>query len=170
MLDSECLIRQTGELISTGCYGSVYESKNNPNWVLKFGKNDGTREYLEWCLAMQKRGKAMRGMPEIDFLVSINTNGYLVGMRKYSLIAHKLSYFGWARNDYSYSVHEKLGCPAYLVRLIKRIHKEFACEWFCDDVHYKNVMYCKRTNSVILTDPSCVEYHSQKTNPFTLVP
>lgn len=145
-------VKKGFEKISNGCYGVVYGSHAS-EWVVKYAANDGTRTYLEWCLLMQRKGRKMRGMPELDFVVGLGKH-YMVAMKRYKPIKGRLMEFGWD-SEYESYLHEKDGCPEYLKKLIEAFEKDCPAIT-CNDVHYENVMTDGK--SVILTDPSSSGY------------
>lgn len=158
----------SGPVLGKGSYGMVVPHSRFPNeWVIKRARNDGTRTYLEWCLFMQRTKKRrLRGMPEIDWIVAQGDKMYVVCMRRYRPVWHDneekggplamLKTAGWHDPTQIYDLHYKDGCPGYLRKLVDAFQDMY--DNSVNDFHRGNLMYDKRRNELILTDPSCREY------------
>lgn len=102
MTTLEAILATGYPFLGGGVYGAAYSC--GPDWAIKIARNDGTRQYLEWCLAMQHQGKGMKGMPQIEFVSSVTSrvmysgemvsNYYAVGMRRYRPARGRLREFG----------------------------------------------------------------------------
>lgn len=177
----------SGPSLGKGSYGMVMPHPDYPkDWVIKKAKNDGTRTYLEWCHFMQhKKNRRLRGMPEVDWVVAQGTQQYIVCMRRYQPIWHAkedkggpldmLKTVGWCDPEQIYALHQKEGCPGYLVKLVEVFERLWPRA--VNDFHRGNLMFDKARNELILTDPSCREYRPLPTqeaktywNPEPLVP
>jgi hypothetical protein len=133
---------------ANGAFSRVYTNDAMPEWVMKRGENDGTRTYLEWCMFKRRKGEFMKGMPEVDWLVSVGDGSYLCMMRRY-YCARSLS-LGWG----GYSQLD------YMARLIKVIKEELPF-MRVNDLHSGNFMamdHPPRKNRIVLTDPSSDAY------------
>lgn len=143
---------RNAKYLDKGAFASVFAVDDE--WVIKQAKErDGTLNYLEWCHAMQKAGKGMKGMPLIDFITHTD-EGYVAGMRRY---------IPW---DYQYgSLYSEKGPleKPYVVKLREawKAHAEYVLcagrlDW--DDIHGGNVMWDKEAGHAVITDPLCCEY------------
>lgn len=141
--------RRWNKYMGSGAYGRVYTSENgagDPNWVVKYATNDGTRTYLEWVMLKRAKGEFMKGMPLIDWLVPVGENQYMVAMKRYACARDLLKYHG---------------NPDYIVALAKAFERETGVH--ANDAHYGNIMGGNwrkpaRLDDLVLTDPSSSPY------------
>lgn len=148
-------IAATGwEYIANGCYGTVYGKVDSP-WVIKKARNDGTRTYLEWVWIKTLRGERMRGMPHLDFITQISDDSYMVGMKRYKPVYGRFKEFGFVDNDPIFPIHQREGCPAYILALLYA-WKEDCQAVEANDLHSGNFM--ADGSELILTDPSSSDY------------
>lgn len=141
-------------------------------WVLKTARyKDGTLNFLEWCYSLQKAGKSMRGMPEIDALVH-TTDGYAVAMRFYT----RYQEVRGEVDSYEDAEYIKELCAAYLeyckAAFVVRVNHYLGDDqpknitWrtiekksdVMGDMHDSNHMWDHRTGTHIITDPSAMSY------------
>jgi hypothetical protein len=152
--------------LSNGCFGVVHTLDDNPDWVVKYAACDGTLNYLEWCVAMQKAGRGMKGMPEIDVLVRIDENRYMVTMRRYSdacsIMSRYSSVLGWAEeNGHEYINELAEAFSAYGQEVL-------GSSWdMVDDLHRGNIMLAD-DGSLVITDPSASSYMEAPVHLFLL--
>ena len=144
--------------IANGCYGQVYEHPDYPNdWVIKYADKDGTLNYLEWCKAMQDAGKGMRGMPNVDVLVHLENDRYMVIMSRYDNAEHLFSLrdvSAKCSTDYEYITELIAAFENYCSDNLSGVSG-----WgMVNDLHSGNVMWCNKTSSVIVTDPCANDY------------
>lgn len=150
--------------LASGFCGSVYDLGNG--WVVKYAKQDGTLNYLEWCKAMQDAGRGMPGMPEIESIVHLSHSRYMVTMKKYTP-ANRAVGNREAINWYCYG-------PLYGTPAIKHIdellvaYTDYVRATFVEtnegiitnrakgDLHFGNFMF--DGDLLILTDPSASDY------------
>lgn len=121
----EAILAHRWPYLGGGVYGSTYSS--GPDWAIKVSRNDGTRQYLEWCHALQQQGKALPGMPKIEFIASITNrvyysgvvvdNYYVVGMRRYRPARGRLREFGFKVYD---QYQPNLDCMPHLLPAAER--------------------------------------------------
>lgn len=136
------------KFLANGAYSMVYQNEAMPDWILKYGTNDGTRSYLEWCMFKRAKGEFMKGMPEVDWLVGIGEGSYLCMMRRY-YCARSLG-LGWGG----------YGKLPYLARLIRTVSDELPFVG-CNDLHSGNFMALDPTpkeSRIVLTDPDSSGY------------
>lgn len=152
--------RHKWERFSGGCYGSVYHPCEGSEWIVKLARNDGTRTYLEWCLWREKTGRKMKGMPEIDFLISYRVgndeNYYLVAMRRYTSLRDKFD----EEEDRLKAItpaKDRGESSHYLRKLVLAFEEETGIQ--ANDLHTGNFLYDERSKTYILTDPSSRGYH-----------
>lgn len=147
-------IEEKWDRLGNGCFGAAYCDPDNPDWILKIGQNDGTRNYLEWCKFYQDRGERMPGMPEIDFLTDWNANQYMVGMKRYQCARDRIVNKGVAK--YATHIHLDRNMPEYLRALVMMWEHESQLR--ANDVHSGNIMWSPDKKEFILTDPSSRGY------------
>lgn len=163
----------TRRVIGDGCFGTVYSI--NDDWVVKYAAKDGTLNYLEWCKIMQDAGKHMRGMPEIDRIVHLDGDRYMVTMRYYSSTLRER-----IGREY-YAEVDKVKATTWFKEL-KAAYLEYAAlvlgepvesstghtlRWA--DCHASNIMWDAREERYVVTDPCAVAYSKPKDDfPFQM--
>jgi hypothetical protein len=160
----------TWPYLSSGCFGAVHASPCG-EWVIKRARNDGTRTYLEWCRYKQSIGAGLRGMPEIDFLVMEDDAHYIVTLRRYESVKDRET--GEVRPEVGMgrwydNVIDAIGCPDYIKELVDAFVAECKHKTFNLDLHANNVMWDKRTKTIIVTDPSSGDYEPNPVQDFEL--
>lgn len=171
-----------GNRLGNGCYATVYASKQH-GWVIKHARNDGTRDYLQWCMKRQAEGRGMKGMPKVDFVVDDpeNPGMYIAALELLQSPCkewgrstersfpdhHKFS--GWhkhgfdeLRNGRVYIVNMHKDCPTYLKDLILAFESE--CKKPANDFHSQNAMVRPSDGEIICTDPCSCGYGFQYAN------
>jgi hypothetical protein len=148
-----------GERLGGGCYSTVYRLSESSEWVLKVGRNDGTRTYLEWCKRRQDAGKSLRGMPKVDWVASIGEKEYAACIEA---MAHDPARDGTYWDKYGiqanqYSFHASPGLPEYVGKLIRAMKDE--CGVYGNDLHHANFLI-NRKGDVVLTDPDSDTYRA----------
>lgn len=168
------------KFIANGCYGRVFNHPSDSSWVIKYAKVDGTLNYLKWCHSMQLAGKHMRGMPVIDVLTKLNTcdeeaGQYMVIMEKYSCAREFLEGYLSSRNDigdfcadldHPYIADLLYAYRDYCRNNFEGPYKGF--NYFVNDLHKGNIMWCNRTMSFVITDPSSNDYLELRSDAFGL--
>ena len=140
------------KVVGTGCYATVYASRDG-DYVIKRGRNDGTRTYLEWVVQRTLQGKRMLGMPWVESLTDDGRNGYIAIMRRYEsldAIAPQVSNSIW---DWGVNYHPDV--PRYIERLVAAFEREGDVS--ANDLHSGNVM-ADDNGEWIVTDPSADDY------------
>lgn len=138
------------EHLAGGLYGQVYAHPDS-KWIVKLAHNDGTRTYLEWVMLKTARGERMHGMPEIDFLVPISDDRYVVAMKRYRC----------AKRYFDYSIYRPK-TVAHIRELANAFERECP-HMYASDVHYGNVLFDSEDDDeskLILTDPCSGGYFS----------
>lgn len=167
--------------LGEGCFSQVHASPCG-GWVYKSGgSKDGTLNWLEWCYSMQRCGRLLPGMPEIDFL-DVGEFGYNVCMRRYmnqpEFRRHYPDLAGWGICNWPFddsSTREEqpfltnwinTACEkaiptlqAYYDFLVSHMHSGDRPTALMDDMHKNNIMWCPRTQCGIITDPSASSYY-----------
>lgn len=158
---------KTKRFLGDGAFGQVHAICDE--WVVKYSKKDGTLNYLEWCLWMQRAGKGMKGMPEVDTIVHLDGGQYMVTMRRY---ARTMSDSGLTYSERDEKVFEaewyeelKDAYLAYHEDMLEDVAEDsqgFAKRDPWDDCHGGNVMFDERTDSWVVTDPCSGPYRLQR--------
>ncbi|MCA3173578.1 MAG: hypothetical protein ING25_11090 [Burkholderiales bacterium] len=155
-----------GELLGSGVYSSAFRLSNG--LVMKHGRNDGTRNWLEFCMLEREAGRLMPLMPEVYQVVSIEGERYMAVMPEYVRVVPtdwvgepdtaESAYAGF--NVFDHPDFEEV-CSRF-----RQYMKQF--EGFnsfdsnydlMNDTHTGNVMLC-HTRGVVITDPCCWDYYS----------
>lgn len=126
------------DYLGKGSFSSVWGNPNVPDWVIKFGENDGTRTYLEWVMLRTAAGKRMKGMPEVEWIVPIGACKYLVAMKR----LHK-------------RVTYERESPDYITELKIAFKQETGVD--ANDAMFGNIMQDAK-GELVLTDPSSWPY------------
>jgi hypothetical protein len=162
---------KTQGTLGSGCFGTV--SIINDEWVVKYARKDGTLNYLEWCQMMQRAGRGMPGMPEVELIVHLPDNRYMVTMRRYSdTLKERLGCFAWGE-ERDKVVKERWFLAlraAYLQHadeMLGPIMPRYKTARF-EDTHGENIMWDQRSGSWVLTDPCSCDY-SEPSNKFPML-
>lgn len=140
--------------LGSGYFSAVFQHKSNPELALKFGfkKEDSGAAYAAWCRA--NKGRA--AVPNVH-LITRRAAGYVVVMDKY---VPKEAAGTWsAVMDQLDGFKEILHGSGYARSLspeqseTARAIREFFHGLARFDLHGDNVMYCPRTEQLIITDP-----------------
>lgn len=159
MLQVDALAKLGGEMMGGGCYSRVYDVPSRPDMVLKIGRNDGTRNWLELSRNYCDRGMRMRGMPEVYMVgdAGYSDGGeplYFALMRRYDYTAGSRNYGDATFNALLAPIEDDLADTfrAYMADI--GIHKPYL--W--NDVHQGNVMMDAERNEWVITDPCACDY------------
>lgn len=156
MLNEASFESLKGALLGRGCYSSVYELASDPeHWVIKFGNNDGTRTYLEWCKHRQDIGHGLRGMPRVAWIVSCGKGRYAACLERCPIDPGKQQERGWEKQ-----IGVACYCPAHHVPYLKTLTSVMREETDVSgcDMHFQNFM-CRADGTVIMTDPDSGSYY-----------
>lgn len=152
--------------LASGCYGRVHAIDDN--WVVKYAIKDGTLNYLEWCKRLQDAGKGMLGMPEIESIVHLDDDRYMVTMRRYDRTLCSLEHLSSVGHV---PYHMRIIPDAFnelqighITELIATydayMHETFGplrySYTYAGDLHAGNFMLLG--GLVVMTDPSSCEY------------
>ena len=74
-------VRRTAMPVGSGAFSSVYRMTNGK--IVKVGQNDGTRNWLEFCMLHREAGTLMPMMPEVYCVTSIGDDDYIATMEEY---------------------------------------------------------------------------------------
>lgn len=163
-------VSRNAAYLGSGCYAKAWEISQGV--VCKIGMNDGTRNWLEFCLLMREQGKLMPLMPEVYQVVSLEDDRYMATMRRYfngrdewrrqgQAYGDFPSEVTWNADNNAYSEVEE-AFKAYIQSINPIISMGFS------DVHGGNVMWCSERKWII-TDPCSSSYITQCEKPeFTL--
>jgi hypothetical protein len=153
-----------GEFLGSGMYSSAFLLSNG--LVMKHGRNDGTRNWLEFCMLEREAGRLMPLMPEVYQVVAIEGERYMAVMPEY----HRVEPTGWwsgmaACSEYAGSQvtdHPDFNEVCMRFRMYMEQFEGFVCVdnyGLMNDTHTGNVMICP-TRDVVITDPCCWDYYS----------
>jgi len=155
-----------GEFLGAGLYSSAFRLSNG--LVMKHGRSDGTRNWLEFCMLEREAGRLLPLMPEVYQVVAIEGDRYMAIMPEYARVV-PIGWFGedyTARSEYagnSVMYHPDFNevCMRFLkyMEQFERFNKIKGYE-LMDDCHTGNVMLCP-TRGVVITDPCCWDYYSK---------
>jgi hypothetical protein len=153
-----------GELLGSGMYSSAYRLSNG--LVMKHGRNDGTRNWLEFCMHERQEPRLLSLMPEVYQVVSIGDDRYMAIMPEYRRVLPT----GWwgedetAKRDYAgccVAEHPEFEEVCFRFRQYMKQFEGFDRtddnHRLMNDTHTDNVMLCP-TRGVVITDPCCWEY------------
>jgi hypothetical protein len=151
MLQKEMFDRPMGEYLGRGVFSSAYRLSNG--LVCKVGMNDGTRNWLEFCLLEREAGRLLPMMPEVYTIASIGEYRYMAIMPEYSSIKYSEDYGGG-------KCRAHVAFPELEARY--RVYMEQfgggLGSWdMFNDLHDGNVMLCPN-RGVVITDPSTIGY------------
>ena len=146
----ESSVRRNAKFLASGAFSSVYRMTNGK--IVKVGQNDGTRNWLEFCMLHREAGTLMPMMPEVYCVTAVGAHNYMATMEEYrpwhecvGELACSIAFIN-ARNAFS----EYLGA---LTGYDWQAYEVF------NDIHRGNIMVCPRRGTVI-TDPSAFGYRT----------
>jgi hypothetical protein len=168
MLQQEMFTKaKHGELLGSGMYSSAFRLSNG--LVMKHGRSDGTRNWLEFCMLEREAGRLLPLMPEVYQVAAIGGDRYMAIMPEYARVVPT----GWwgeeegtAKSDYAgFNVETHPDYKEVCMRFRKYMEQfeGFNRKYNHDlmnDCHTGNVMLC-HTRGVVITDPCCWDYHSR---------
>jgi hypothetical protein len=142
-------VGRTAEYLAEGLYSKVYRMTNGK--IVKIGENDGTRNWLEFCMLRREAGTLMPMMPEVHQVTAIEDGYYMAVMEAYSRLDYAelddvmySSAFEKARQEFMYYLQSLTG--------------EEVGRWDAfNDIHSGNVMVCPRRGPIV-TDPMSGPY------------
>ena len=153
-----------GEFLGSGMYSSAFRLSNG--LVMKHGRDDGTRNWLEFCMLEREAGRLMPLMPEVYQVVAIEGERYMAVMPEY----HRVVPTGWlgeddtAKSEYAgFDVFDHPDFNEVCMRFRQYMEQFEGFTSFnadlMNDTHTGNVMLC-HTRGVVITDPCCWDYHN----------
>ena len=146
--------RHIGTYLGAGAYSSAHLMTNG--LVCKVGRNDGTRNWLEFCLLEREAGRLLPLMPEVFTVAAIAGGRYMAVMRKYEGMADCDNYAGY-KVQYHPNFDEVVKrYGEYMLPVVGNV------PWYYlfTDLHGGNTMMCGERD-VVITDPSAGEYVKQ---------
>lgn len=154
MLDVVALDKMAGRMLGDGLYSRVYDVPGRPDMVLKIGRNDGTRNWLELSRLYCDRGQRMRGMPEVYMVGDAGEDQYFALMRRYDYTAGSRNYGDATFSALLAPIEDDLedAFMAYMAGI--GVDKPYL--W--NDVHQGNVMMDAERNEWVITDPCACDY------------
>ena len=142
-------VGRTAEYLAAGIYSKVYRMTNGK--IVKIGENDGTRNWLEFCMLRREAGTLMPMMPEVYQVTALEDGYYMAVMEPY----FELGYNGL--HDVFDSVDFAAARHMFADYLEGLTGQEFPVWEVFNDIHSGNVMVCPR-RGYIVTDPSAGRY------------
>ena len=154
-------MRRTAMPVGRGAFSSVYRMTNGK--IVKVGQNDGTRNWLEFCMLRREAGTLMPMMPEVYCVTSIGDRHYIATMEEYAPSDEFSTAFfdAIASSDFG---QVRASFVKYLEALSGR---EFTKREAFNDIHSGNIMVCPRRGGIV-TDPSAFDYITNSVTDFTL--
>ena len=141
-------VGRTAEYLAEGLYSKVYRMTNGK--IVKVGVNDGTRNWLEFCMLRREAGTLMPMMPEVYQVTAIE-DGYMAVMEPY---------FELSRSQLSavmFSCDFKAARQEFMYYLQSLTGEEVGIWGAFNDIHSGNVMICPRRGPIV-TDPLAGAY------------
>ena len=151
-------VRRNAAFLASGAFSSVYRMTNGK--IVKVGQNDGTRNWLEFCMLHREAGTLMPMMPEVYCVTAVGEANYMATMEEYH--PWEGSYFETMGSDAFINIREEFS--QYLEALTG--YERAPYEVF-NDIHSGNIMVCPRRGTII-TDPSAFDYVTHSVDDFTL--
>lgn len=151
MLQKEMFDRPLGTYLGSGLFSSAYKLSNG--LVCKVGTNDGTRNWLEFCLLEREAGRLLPMMPEVYTLASIEDSKYMAVMPEYRSLTYGEEFAGCECRDHPSFPELEERYTTYMLQLSKELD---SYDLF-NDLHDGNVMVCPQ-RGIIITDPSSIAY------------
>ena len=151
-------VRRSASFLASGLFSSVYRMTNGK--IVKVGQNDGTRNWLEFCMLRREAGTLMPMMPEVYCVAALGEANYMATMEEYQpwdeCVVELMGSIACIniRNAFSKYIETLAG------------HEPEIYEVF-NDIHSGNVMVCPRRGPII-TDPSTCDYITNEVDAFTL--
>jgi hypothetical protein len=159
----------SGDRLGGGVFSDVYTMHGNDDLVVKVARrDDGTRNWLEFCKQEQSCGRGHQMMPVV---VAIWDKYDSEGTRGYVAILERLSEQDDIEdNDHKEHEFEGKHCLFDFDPSVKVLEEQFRLhigrEWYAfDDLHGGNIML--RDGYPVVTDPSACDY-TFVPNPETL--
>ena len=155
MLQYEMFVNhRVGTYLGAGCFSSAHLMTNG--LVCKIGNNDGTRNWLEFCLLEREAGRLLPLMPEVFTVAAIEGGRYMAVMRKYEGMSDDENHAGSKVQDHPNfdAVVKRYG--EYMLPAVGNV------PWYhlFSDLHAGNTMMCGE-RGVVITDPSAGKYANQ---------
>ena len=154
----ESSVRRNAKFLASGAFSSVYRMTNGK--IVKVGQNDGTRNWLEFCMLHREAGTLMPMMPEVYCVTAVGAYNYMATMEEYQPLGD--AYYELMRSDAFSDAREAFS--GYLEALTG--YERAPYEVF-NDLHSGNIMVCPRRGTII-TDPSAFDYVTHSVDDFTL--
>jgi hypothetical protein len=142
-------VERTATFLGKGFYSRVFKMSNG--LVTKVGGNDGTRNWLEFCMMHREAGSLMPMMPMVYHVMPLGDNHYMAVMDCYTSIG--TSEYDTAKDKPAFA-DVRSAFAQYLGDLSgKRVYPYDAFS----DIHSGNLMVCPK-RGIIVTDPSSGDY------------
>lgn len=164
MLQSELFDSpRIGRYLGSGMFSRAYLMSNG--LVCKVGWNDGTRNWLEFCMLERLAGRLLPLMPEVFDVASIGygerymatmpayEDGHCHKHRGYSVLGHE-SFADVLQRFLKYMAP----------RLAGTIDENETADWLFNDLHSGNTMVCPK-RGIIITDPNACPYRTMVKAP-----
>lgn len=151
-------VRRTAMPVGSGTFSSVYRMTNGK--IVKVGQNDGTRNWLEFCMLHREAGTLMPMMPEVYCVTSIGDGHYIATMEEY----------GPSDGDYFATMASKAfgQVRSMFAKYLESLSGHEFAQWETfNDIHSGNIMVCPQ-RGIIVTDPSAFDYITNSVTDFFL--
>jgi hypothetical protein len=164
MLQQEMFTKaRHGEFLGSGLYSSAFRLSNG--LVMKHGRSDGTRNWLEFCMLKREAGCLMPLMPEVYQVASIEGDRYMAIMPEYGRVVPTVWWDDGAKSEYAgrgveYHPAFKEVCGRFRQYMEQFVYFNQRGKALMNDLHLGNVMLCP-TRGVVITDPCCWDYYSE---------
>lgn len=159
----------SGDRLGGGVFSEVYTMHGNDDLVVKVARrDDGTRNWLEFCKQEQSCGRWHKMMPCVvaiwDKYDSEGTRGYVAILER---LSKQADMGGSSGRDHAYeSQHCLFDFDPHVKVLEEQFRSYIGREWYAfDDLHGGNIML--RDGYPVVTDPSASGY-TFVSNPETL--